>query len=184
MKSISNLALPLLLAAVVPGTAMAGTIAAPTVTRAAAGQLTVSWTDADPVDVLVSSDPAAKPEQMKLVSRADKDGRETVSVASGERLYFLLKDRSGQTVRVGERALPLMQASNFRDVGGYPAAGGATAGPGGRREGLREEERGRAEGGHGFGLWRRRLGERVDRARRPLPHSGRLSAGRAWNRNL
>ena len=68
--------------------------------------------------------------------------------------------------------------------GGYPAAGGATAGPGGRREGLREEERGRAEGGHGFGLWRRRLGERVDRARRPLPHSGRLSAGRAWNRNL
>jgi len=103
---------------------MAGTIAVPLVSRVAPGQLTVSWTDPDPVDVLVSSDPAAKPEQMKLVSRADKDGRETVSAAPGERLYFLLKDRSGQTMRVGERALPLMQASNFRDVGGYPAAGG------------------------------------------------------------
>jgi protein-tyrosine phosphatase len=122
-----NLALSLLslmLGVAAPTLASAGTIAAATVTRGAPAQLTVAWTDPDPVDVLVSSDPAARAEQMKLISKADKDGHETVPVEPGQRLYFLLRDKSGAALRVGERSLPLMQASNFRDVGGYPAAGG------------------------------------------------------------
>jgi len=116
--------LSLMLGVAAPTLASAGTIAAPTVTRTAPGQLTVAWTDKSPVDVFVSSDPAAHADQMKLVSKADKDGHETVPVQAGQRLYFLLRDASGTSVRVSERSLPLMQASNFRDVGGYPAADG------------------------------------------------------------
>lgn len=125
MKQIRNLLLLCsLLTGAFPTIAVAGTIAAPVVTRDAPDHLTVSWTDADPVDVLVSADPAARADQMKLVAKADGDGRATVPVTPGQRLYFLLKDPDGQMLRVGERSLPLMQASNFRDVGGYPAAGG------------------------------------------------------------
>lgn len=125
MKLIRHLpVLSMLLVGAAPGVALADAIDMPTVTRSAPGQLTVAWTDAKPVDVLVSSDPAARPEQMKLISKADRDGHETMPVAPGQRLYFLLRDGSGGAVRVGERSLPLMQASNFRDIGGYPAAGG------------------------------------------------------------
>src|SRR3546814_14564024 len=39
--------------------------------------------------------------------------------------YFRLRDqRDGGMIRVAERALPLEHGSNFRDIGGYPAAGG------------------------------------------------------------
>lgn len=125
MKSPVTLpVLAALLASAMPGAAFAGTIDAAQVTRETPDQLTVSWTDSDPVDVFVSSDPAARLAQMKLVAKADNDGHATVPATAGQRLYFLLKDRSGTTARVGERVLPLQQASNFRDVGGYPAAGG------------------------------------------------------------
>src|SRR3546814_6177413 len=41
------------------------------------------------------------------------------------RPYFMLRDqRDGGMIRVAERALPLEHGSNFRDIGGYPAAGG------------------------------------------------------------
>jgi protein-tyrosine phosphatase len=114
--------LPLL---VIATAASAGTIDAPVATRTAPGEVTVTWTDADPVDIFVSNDPAAKPDRMKLLSKADRDGRESFAVAPSERPYLLLKDsRSGQSLRVAERLLPLEQGSNFRDIGGYPAAGG------------------------------------------------------------
>lgn len=107
------------------GTAHAASIDAPSVTRTAADALTVSWTGQGPVDVFLSDDPAAAAHQAKLISAADRDGTETVKAAPGQRSYFLLKDRrSGETVRVAERLLPLQQGSNFRDIGGYPAAGG------------------------------------------------------------
>ncbi len=122
MKMLPVLAI--LLASAQPAMAYAASLEAPRVSRDTPGQLTVTWTGNDPVDVFVSSDPAARIEKMRLVSKADSDGRETVPVQAGERLYFMLKDRSGNTTRVGERELPLQQASNFRDVGGYPAAGG------------------------------------------------------------
>jgi protein-tyrosine phosphatase len=60
-----------------------------------------------------------------LVSADDRDGVYEQAVATGERPYFLLRDRKdGGGVRVAERVLPLEQGSNFRDIGGYPAAGG------------------------------------------------------------
>lgn len=107
------------------GAAHAGAIEAPTVTRTAPDALTISWTGSDPVDVFLSDDPAAAPGKATLVSAADRDGTETVKVTPGQRVYVLLKDRtSGATARIAERLLPLQQGSNFRDVGGYPAAGG------------------------------------------------------------
>ena len=42
-----------------------------------------------------------------------------------KRPYFLLRDtRDGTVTRVAERVIPLVQGSNFRDIGGYPGADG------------------------------------------------------------
>jgi protein-tyrosine phosphatase len=91
----------------------------------AGAAITVTWTSPDPVDVYVSTDPMAAPKAARLLSRADRDGAETFSASDNARLYFLLVDaRDNKRVRAAERLLPLEQASNFRDVGGYPAAGG------------------------------------------------------------
>lgn len=107
------------------GTAHAASVEAPLVTRTAPDAVTVSWTGRDPVDVFISDDPAATPDKAKLISKQDRDGTETVTVKPGERVYFLLKDHaSGEMARVAERLLPLQQGSNFRDIGGYPAAHG------------------------------------------------------------
>src|SRR3546814_18273097 len=60
-----------------------------------------------------------------LVSRGDKDGRHEMAVGVTARPYFMLRDqRDGGMIRVAERALTLEHGSNFRDIGGYPAAGG------------------------------------------------------------
>ncbi|MGK2911338.1 MAG: tyrosine-protein phosphatase [Sphingobium sp.] len=113
------------MALLLAGTAAAGTPDKALVTRTAPDALTVTWTNAGPVDVFLSDDPAAKPDKARLLSKADRDGKEMVKVAPGERAYFLLKDsKSGDLVRVAERVLPLAQGSNFRDIGGYRAANG------------------------------------------------------------
>ena len=41
-----------------------------------------------------------------------------------KRPYFLLRAADGATYRTAERLVPLQGGSNFRDVGGYPGAGG------------------------------------------------------------
>lgn len=105
--------------------AMAGTIAAAHVDRQSATALSVEWTDSDPVDVFVTDNPAATIAQAKLLSGSDKDGHYALTAAGTERRYFLLRDvKSKQVVTVAERLLPLERGSNFRDIGGYPAAGG------------------------------------------------------------
>ena len=114
-----------LIALLFVSTAHAAPVEAPLVTRTATDALTISWTGREPVDIFLSDDPGAKPNDAKLVSKEDRDGTETVKVAAGERAYFLLKGhKSGDMVRVAERVLPLQQGSNFRDIGGYPAAEG------------------------------------------------------------
>lgn len=87
--------------------------------------LAVRWTAARPVDVLVSDTPDAPLRRASLVSPADTDGQHRLAVPAGQRRYVLLKERgTGQWLRVAERVLPLEAGSNFRDVGGYAAAGG------------------------------------------------------------
>jgi protein-tyrosine phosphatase len=101
--------------------------AAPTaekVERPEPTRVVVTWTSAQPVDVYVAQTPDAPLSAAKLVSDDDKDGRFEFATAAGSRPYFLLRDGDGKPIRVAERALPLQQGSNFRDLGGYPAAGG------------------------------------------------------------
>ena len=114
-----------LLALAAPLPTLAAPPASPLVERTAPDRLKISWSDANGVDVYMADQPESTPKTARLVSPDDRDGVHEVAVAPGERAYFLLRDhRDGQSVRVAERVLPLEQGSNFRDIGGYPAAGG------------------------------------------------------------
>lgn len=87
--------------------------------------LVVRWASARPVDVYASTAPDAAPAPADLVSRSDGDGEHRLTAPVGERRYLLLVEQgSRQRLRVAERVLPLEAGSNFRDIGGYPAAGG------------------------------------------------------------
>lgn len=87
--------------------------------------LLVRWSATRPVDVLVSDAPDAAVRAATLVSPADADGEHRLSVPAGQRRYVRLVERgTGQWLRMAERVLPLEAGSNFRDVGGYAAAGG------------------------------------------------------------
>jgi len=95
------------------------------VERTGPDQLSLRWTAKGPVDVLLADTPDADASKAKLVSKADRDGRELVNADPAKRPYFLLRDTSdGSVTRVAERLIPLKQGSNFRDIGGYPAANG------------------------------------------------------------
>jgi protein-tyrosine phosphatase len=96
------------------------------VERGDAGTIIVRWTASRPVDVLVRDRPDATARTATLASAADNDGQHSLAVPAGTRTYVLLRERgTGQALRVAERVLPLEAGSNFRDIGGYPAAGGA-----------------------------------------------------------
>lgn len=95
------------------------------VERDATGALALHWNASDPVDVLQADTPDALPRAARLVSARDADGTETVAATGNGRSYFILRNaRTGEITRVAERVLPLEKGSNFRDIGGYPAAGG------------------------------------------------------------
>jgi protein-tyrosine phosphatase len=103
----------------------AGIVEKAQVERTATGDLSVEWSDSDPVDVFVTDNPAGSIAQAKLLSDKDRDGRFLLPAAGVERRYFLLRDeKTKRVVTVAERVLPLEHGSNFRDIGGYPAAGG------------------------------------------------------------
>ncbi|WP_336961356.1 tyrosine-protein phosphatase [Sphingobium aquiterrae] len=105
--------------------AMAGTVDGAQAERTAAGALSIEWNDRDPVDVFMTDNPAGGISQAKLLSDNDRDGRYVLPAAGVERRYFLLRDeKTKRVVTVAERLLPLEHGSNFRDIGGYPGAGG------------------------------------------------------------
>ncbi|WP_240334355.1 tyrosine-protein phosphatase [Sphingobium estronivorans] len=84
----------------------------------------LSWT-AGKVDVYQADRPDADVASARLVSAADTDGAQTVQVDPVKRPYFLLRDRSDNSVvTLSERLVPLAQGSNFRDIGGYRTADG------------------------------------------------------------
>ena len=94
------------------------------VERQADGSLLVRWTSQRPVDVRVSEAADAPPAAAELVSPADGDGQHLLPPSLARRYVLLVERGTGQRLRVAERALPLEAGSNFRDIGGYPAAGG------------------------------------------------------------
>jgi protein-tyrosine phosphatase len=97
----------------------------PVAERTSPTSLDIRWTGNNPVDVLVSDNADAAPDAATVVSRADKDGHHSIEAGIRDRRYILLRDtKTGETLRVAERLVPLEQGSNFRDIGGYPAADG------------------------------------------------------------
>jgi protein-tyrosine phosphatase len=111
----------LLLAAATPALALSNA----RVERLGSDQIEVRWEADNPVDVYVSATPDESRRTAIRVSPADADGRHSLTVPVTERRYILLHERkTGQTLRVAERVLPLASVSNFRDIGGYQGAGG------------------------------------------------------------
>jgi protein-tyrosine phosphatase len=82
------------------------------------------WAKPSPVDVFVSARPDAKLSTMRLLARQDRDMKLQVRIPDIRRPYFALRAEDGSIHRVAERLLPLQGGSNFRDLGGYPAANG------------------------------------------------------------
>lgn len=114
-----------LLALLMPAAAFASPPSGAVVERSTPTELTVQWTSADPVDVLISDKANVAPEGATLVSARDRDGKHMIANATPARQYFLLRNtRTGEATEVAERLLPLEGGSNFRDLGGYPAADG------------------------------------------------------------
>lgn len=124
MRTPFLLSVALLLASAGQGAA-AQAVESASVERVGADRLKLSWKATAPVDLYVGADPSAAPSKMRLVSDDDPDGRHELQLVGDERPYFLLRPAAGGAgVRVAERLLPLEGGSNFRDVGGYPAADG------------------------------------------------------------
>lgn len=95
------------------------------VERLVTGELSVKWTDSDPVDVFVTDSPSGSIDQAKLLSDDNRDGHFVAPAGGIDRRYFLLRDeKTKQVVTVAERVLTLERGSNFRDIGGYPGEGG------------------------------------------------------------
>ncbi|WP_068074542.1 tyrosine-protein phosphatase [Novosphingobium lentum] len=96
-----------------------------TVERTSADMVEVRWTGAQAVDLYRAGLDDEAPAKAALVSANDRDGHETVAVPAGTRATFVLRNRAdGHLVHAVERVIPLAQGSNFRDIGGYPAADG------------------------------------------------------------
>jgi protein-tyrosine phosphatase len=114
-----------LLALFVPLAAFASPPSGALVERNSPTELTVRWTSADPVDVLISDTADVASTSATLVSARDRDGKHMIANAALTRQYFLLRNTlTGEATVVAERLLPLEGGSNFRDLGGYPAADG------------------------------------------------------------
>ncbi|GHC95611.1 tyrosine-protein phosphatase [Novosphingobium pokkalii] len=89
--------------------------------------LVADWQARGPVDVYLATRPDGPLAQARLIARGVRSGHATVRAGTSPRPYLRLRDRAdGTVVTVAERWLPLAQGSNFRDLGGYPAADGKT----------------------------------------------------------
>jgi protein-tyrosine phosphatase len=103
----------------------AGAVSGASVERVDATHVILTWSASGPVEVYLSERADDDRKRAKLLSTGNHDGRYLATVPGERRPYFLLRDKDdGGIARVAERLLPLERASNFRDVGGYPAAEG------------------------------------------------------------
>ncbi len=113
-----------LAAVLVAGTAADAREAA-TFVRVDAASVTLTREDASPVTVWVSDDTALDKADHRLASKIGK-GPVTLALPANERRYLILKGKGRHATVVAERRLPLEQASNFRDLGGYVTKDGKT----------------------------------------------------------
>lgn len=95
------------------------------ITRTTPTTVEVRWTGPATVDLYRTDRADAALKAATLVSANDRDGHETLTLPATARATVILRDRAtGKVSRAAERVVPLEQGSNFRDIGGYPAAGG------------------------------------------------------------
>lgn len=94
------------------------------VVRVDAASVRVTWSDADPVTIMVS-DSADTRKGAAVVARDLRGGSATVSLPVDRRQYLILRDGGdGRKQVAGERQIELERGSNFRDLGGYRGAEG------------------------------------------------------------
>lgn len=94
------------------------------VERMSSGELDVKWTSSDPVDVYLAEQPNAVIARSTLIARAERSGQTQIKTDLPRPYIFVRNHRTGETVRLAERLIPLERGSNFRDLGGYPVARG------------------------------------------------------------
>lgn len=89
-----------------------------TVTRTDAGHVRLERDAATPVSVWISADPRLDAGDRR-VARRTRDRAMAVDLPGTTRAYLIVKGPGGTVHVAAERALPLEQGSNFRDIGGY-----------------------------------------------------------------
>ncbi|PEQ14014.1 protein tyrosine phosphatase [Novosphingobium sp. PC22D] len=96
-----------------------------TVTRIDADTVELTREDTKPVAVWLSDDTVAD-DADTLVARDWTERSVQLDMPADRRGYVLLEADGGEPVVAAERSLPLAQASNFRDIGGYVTKDGRT----------------------------------------------------------
>jgi len=81
--------------------------------------------EASPASIWLSVDSRID-EGDRLVQAESKALKTRLSVPASERMYVILLNADGSSSVVAERRLPLLQGSNFRDIGGYETKDGKT----------------------------------------------------------
>lgn len=89
-----------------------------TVTRLDASKVEFAREDLSPVSIWTSTDTVLDASD-RLVAKATKVRKLTVDMPAGKREFLILQRADGVTHAVAERALPVEQGSNLRDIGGY-----------------------------------------------------------------
>jgi protein-tyrosine phosphatase len=109
-----------------PHLALAAPLAAVTAARSSPSTVKLQWdAAAGPASIFVASTPYSGPRALKPAAAAVAGGTAEVTAPSVPRPYFLIRARGGESW-TAERLLPLQGGRNFRDMGGYAAAGGKT----------------------------------------------------------
>lgn len=93
--------------------------------RAPRHRYLLDWDKDGAVDVYVAPSSDAPVSKARKLADDNLRGRAELRVTKIARPIFLLKSESdGSLIRVAERVLSMQRSSNFRDIGGYPAADG------------------------------------------------------------
>ena len=96
----------------------------PSVERLNSDSIELKWENKNPVDIYILEKSDSNIKGMKPVATKVSNSF-NYELKSGDVKYFVLKDsKDSETIKVGERLLPLEDGSNFRDIGGYKTIDG------------------------------------------------------------